>query len=89
MAIYIDNMAIFSYNIAKQGKSGGENLNNIRAIRKRKRIYQKDLAAAANISQPFLHDLEKGNRNAKIETLQRIAEALNCTVDDLLATKGD
>ena len=40
-------------------------------------------AAKANISQPYLHDLENGNRGAKRETLERIAKALNVEVEDL------
>ncbi len=56
---------------------------NIKAIRESKCVTQKALAEAANISAPFLFDLENGNRNARPETLERIAYALGCTVDDL------
>lgn len=58
-------------------------MNNIKAIRESKCVSQKALAEAASISAPFLFDLENGNRNAKPETLARIAYALGCTVDDL------
>lgn len=60
-------------------------MNNIRTIREEKRISQIKLAADAGISQPFLYDLERGNRNAKPETMERIAAALGCTVEDLIA----
>ncbi len=59
-------------------------MNNIKAIRESKCVTQKALAEAANVSAPFLFDLENGNRNAKPETLARIAYALGCTVDELL-----
>lgn len=59
-------------------------MSNVRAIREAKGISQKALAATAQISAPFLHDLENGNRNAKPETWARIAEALGCTVTDLV-----
>ena len=49
---------------------------------------QKDLAIAANISRPYLHDLENNRRGAKPETLQRIAEALGVTVDELTEKAG-
>lgn len=55
----------------------------IKAIRKEKGISQKALAEAANISAPFLFDLENDNRNAKPETLARIALALDCSVEEL------
>lgn len=59
-------------------------MNNIKRLREEKRITQKALAEAANISQPFLYDLENGNRNAKPETWERISAALDCTIDDLM-----
>lgn len=60
-------------------------MNRIKEIRQEKGIIQKDLAEAANISAPYLHDLENGNRGAKRETLERIAKALNVEVEDLTA----
>ena len=59
-------------------------LNRIKEIREVKGITQKALAEAASVSQPFLYDLENGNRNAKRETWERIANALGCKVDDLI-----
>lgn len=62
-------------------------MNNIKRIREDKGITQKALAEAANVSSPFVHDLENGNRNAKPETWERIATALGCTVNDLIERK--
>lgn len=62
-------------------------MNNVRLIREAKGLTQKALAEAANISAPFLHDLENGNRNARPETWERIARVLGCTVDDLQRKK--
>lgn len=62
-------------------------MSNVKAIREAKGISQKVLAASAQISAPFLHDLENGNRNAKPETWRRIAEALGCSVTDLVKEK--
>lgn len=58
-------------------------MNYIKKIRQIKRINQKTLADAAQISQPYLHDLENNHRGAKPETLVRIADALGVTVNDL------
>lgn len=62
-------------------------MNNIKRIREDKGITQKALAEAANVSSPFMYDLENGNRNAKPETWERIATALGCTVNDLIERK--
>lgn len=58
-------------------------MNNIRDIRNGQGLTQVQLAEMANVSQPYLLDLEKGRRGAKPETWQRIADALNVTVDEL------
>lgn len=62
-------------------------MTRIKDIRVERNMTQKALAEAADISQPFLYDLENGNRNAKPETWARIAAALGCTIDDLYERK--
>lgn len=59
-------------------------MNRIKTIREEKGIDQKSLAELANVSRPFLCDLENNRRGAKPDTLQRIADALKCTVEDLM-----
>lgn len=59
-------------------------MNRIKEIRQTKGMMQKDLAEAVHVSQPYMHDLENGNRGAKRETLERIAKALNVNVSDLM-----
>lgn len=63
-------------------------MNKIREVRESAGVSQKDLATKANVSQPYLSDLEKNRRGAKPETLQRIAEALGVTTKDLTVTKA-
>lgn len=58
-------------------------INRIKEIRIAKGISQKELASKAGVSQPFVHDLENENRGAKPETLEKIASALECTVEEL------
>ena len=55
-------------------------MNRIKELRKEKGLTQKKLAELAGISQPYLNDLENGNRMGKPETLQRIADPLGVTV---------
>lgn len=56
----------------------------IARVRKEKGISQNKLAAMAGIAQATISDIESGNTPApKISTLKKIADALNCTIDDL------
>lgn len=59
-------------------------MNNIRLIREERKLSLSGLAARAEISAPYLLDLERGARGAKPETLERIAAALGVTVPELL-----
>lgn len=53
-------------------------------------MYQKDLAAKADISPSKISRLVKGHEVAfpSPEELQRMADVLGCTVDDLLMAAG-
>ena len=56
----------------------------IREIRISKGITQKQLAEKLNTSQQNLAQYENGKRNPKLETLQRIATALDVAISNLL-----
>lgn len=58
-------------------------MTGIYRIRKERGMTQIELAQRVNVSQPYIHDLELGNRRGKPETLERIARVLKCSVDDL------
>ena len=60
----------------------------IREIRESQGMTQTELAARALVSQPYIHDLENNNRGAKRETLDRIANALGVTVEELTEKAG-
>jgi transcriptional regulator with XRE-family HTH domain len=62
------------------GASIGE---NIRRIRIRKGLSQKELAEKAGMSNVLLNNYEHGLRNPKAETLQRIAQALGVSPEVL------
>lgn len=58
-------------------------MNSIKLIRTERGLSLAGLAARAEVSAPYLLDLERGARGAKPETLERIAAALGVTVEDL------
>ncbi len=58
---------------------------NIKQRREAKRWTQAELADKSGIvSQAMISRIEKGEDNAKIDTLRGIAAALGCSVVDLL-----
>ena len=57
----------------------------IKEIRTRKNISQTSLAAKADLSLPYLCNIESGKKKASIETIIRIANALDTSVDCLLS----
>ena len=58
---------------------------NIKQRREAKRWTQAELAEKSGIvSQAMISRIEKGEDNAKIDTLRGIAAALGCSVVDLL-----
>jgi len=60
-------------------------LKNLAKLRKEKKLTQEGLARKANISYHTLIKLESGGiKNPKAETLMKLAEALEISVDELL-----
>ena len=57
--------------------------NRIREIRKAKRMTLAAISGSAGISIAYLCDIERGNRHGSEGTLQRIADALGVTVNEL------
>lgn len=61
---------------------------NLRRLRKAKGVTTRDLATVASVARQTIVGLElgyKGQDDTKISTLRRIAGALNCDIEDLLA----
>ena len=42
------------------------------------------LADMAQVSRPFMFDLDKGNRGARLDTWERIAAILKCKATDII-----
>ncbi len=60
---------------------------NLQYFRNLKRITQAELAKRAEVNLRTLQDYEQGRKNinaARIDTVFRLAQALGCSVDDLI-----
>lgn len=58
----------------------------LRELRTERGLRLKDVAARADISVPYLSDLERGRTNPSLDTLITLARAYEITVHDLLAS---
>ncbi len=56
----------------------------VRARRKKLNISQEGLAHLAGINRSHMGQIERGKKNANIETIARIAKALHCSAGQLL-----
>lgn len=67
------------------GTEGGMTLGeNLRRLRDKKQLQQKELAAAVGISPSALCNYENGDREPSLEVVGRLADALDVTIDALL-----
>lgn len=60
---------------------------NIKQLRKAKGLTQQELAQNAGVSYLSIHRYESGERIPSVDIAARIAQALGCTVDDLINTQ--
>jgi transcriptional regulator with XRE-family HTH domain len=60
--------------------------NRIEEIRKARGLTLEELADKAGFSIPYVWQMSRGVRNVSIKNLERIATALDCQPEDLLAT---
>ena len=59
-------------------------LQKIRDLREDHDMTQEDLAKILNISQRTLSHYERGTRSMPIDTLKKVAEYFDCSVDYIL-----
>lgn len=57
---------------------------NIKRIRLNRGMSQKEIAVKAEITQALLSQIEKGVKNPSLQTGKLIADALCCTLEELL-----
>ena len=60
---------------------------NLRKYRLEKGLSQEALADLAGLHRTYIGSVERGERNISIDNIERLAQALDCQVIDLL--KGD
>ena len=59
----------------------GQNLKNIRT---KKKMSQGDIARALEVHRAYISGIENGKRNPTLATIQKLAEALGVSADELL-----
>ena len=62
---------------------------HLRFIRRKRKLTLKDLSQDADLSVPYLSDLERGVVNPSIVSLQKVAKAYNMKVQDLFTGVED
>lgn len=58
--------------------------NQLPVARKRAGMTQLELSKLTAIPREVISRIESGKVDPKVSTIQKLAKALNCTVDDLL-----
>ena len=59
-------------------------VNLLKDYRVKNKLTQSEVAQMSGYSQPYINDLERGNRGAKPETWEKLARALGGTVEELM-----
>ena len=57
---------------------------NMREIRLKKQMSQGDICRALNLDRAHVSNIENGKQNPTLDTIEKIAKALNVGVDELL-----
>jgi transcriptional regulator with XRE-family HTH domain len=58
--------------------------NNIKKRRQKLQMTQSDLAVRSGLHRSYLAGIESGKRNVSLKTIQKLAQALEMQVIDLL-----
>ena len=57
---------------------------NVRRLRRERGLSQEELAARSAVHQTYLSGVERGVRNPTVTVLQKIAEALDLDIGDVV-----
>lgn len=63
--------------------------DNIKEKRKAKHVSQNQLAKKAGIAQATLSAIESSTKSPAVDTIEKLAEALECSVSELLGEKQE
>jgi len=55
----------------------------IKDLRNKKGISQEKLAEFSELHRTYISSIELGKRNVALENIEKLAKALNCTIEDL------
>ena len=58
--------------------------SNIKRIRLAKGLSQGDLCRTTGLDRAYMSNIENGNKNPTLATIEKIAKALSVSVDELL-----
>lgn len=56
----------------------------LKKLRKKEKLTQKDIARFLNISQPAYQQFESGKKKMNLETMEKLADYFNVSIDYLL-----
>lgn len=57
---------------------------NMKRIRAKKKMSQGDIARALEVDRGYISNIENGKKNPTIATIQKLANALGVSADELL-----
>ena len=57
---------------------------NMKRIRVKKKMSQGDIARALDVDRGYISNIENGKKNPTLATIQKLAEALGVSADELL-----
>lgn len=57
---------------------------NMKRIRAKKKMSQGDIARALKVDRGYISNIENGKKNPTLATIQRLADALRISADELL-----
>jgi len=63
--------------------------NNIKRLRKKKGLLQKQVAAEIGLGISHYNKIENGQREASVKNLDKLAKLFGTTIDDIVNMNGD
>ena len=61
-----------------------DGISPVKVYRKHRKLTSQELANKVGVTQAFISQLETGKKKGSLETLKKIADTLDLTVDDLI-----
>lgn len=63
--------------------------HNLRRLREMKKISQEHLADLAGLHRTYVSSVERGERNITVDSMEKLAEALNADIRELLKPNNE